>query len=93
MFLHLGNDITVFAKDIVAFFDFENTTTSKITRKFLNDSETEKNVINVSCEDLPKSFVITEYRGKIKIYISPISTSTLLKRFDEANKDDIYIKT
>lgn len=91
MFLHLGNDITVFAKDIVAVFDFENTTTSKLTRKFLNAGEAKNCVINVSCEDLPKSFVITEYRKKVKIYISPISTSTLLKRFEEANREEIYM--
>lgn len=93
MFLHLGGDITVFTKDIVAMFDFENTTTSKLTRKFLNDAESKNDVVNVSCEDLPKSFVITEYRGKTKIYISPISTATLLKRFDESNNDEIYIRT
>lgn len=90
MFLHLGGDITVFAKDIVAIFDFENTTTSKLTRKFLNDGEAAKNVINVSCEDLPKSFVITEYRKKVKIYISPISTATLIKRFEETGENDVF---
>ncbi len=93
MFLHLGGDVNVFTEDIIAIFDFENTTTSKITQKFLNSGEIEKIIINVSLEDLPKSFVITEYRGKTKIYISPISTSTLLKRFEEASKEKIYIKT
>lgn len=82
MILHLGGGVTVFAEDVVAFFDFENTTTSRITQNFLNTSESEKIIINVSLEDLPKSFVVTEYKNKVKIYISPISTSTLLKRFE-----------
>ena len=36
-------------------------------------------VINVSME-LPKSFVVCSSEGKIKVYISQISSSTLLKR-------------
>ena len=69
MFLHLGSDVMVFVKDIIAIFDFETTTLSKIT----------------------KSFIITEVDRKSKIYISPISSSTLNKRFEELYSDDIYI--
>ncbi len=91
MFLHLGSDVMVFVKDIIAIFDFETTTLSKITREFLSISEEEEFIINVSEEDLPKSFIITEVDRESKIYISPISSSTLNKRFEELYSDDIYI--
>lgn len=83
MYLHIGSDCVVYSGDIVAIFDFENTTTSKITREFLAVMQEEDFIINVSEEDLPKSFIVTENEGKIKVYISPISTATILKRMKE----------
>jgi hypothetical protein len=38
----------------------------------------------VSEEDLPRSFVLTEVKGMSRIYISPISSVTLNKRYEEA---------
>ena len=92
MFLHLGSDVTIFTKDIIAIFDFENTTVSKKTREFLNICEDEEFIVNVSENDLPKSFIVTEVNGKSKVYISPISTATLYKRFEEAKTSDIFIE-
>lgn len=80
MYLHLGSDISVNKKYIIAIFDLDNTSTSKITQEFLKYSTLEGRVINVSEEDLPKSYVLTEERGEVKLYISPISSSTLNKR-------------
>ena len=79
MYIHLGNEMVVSEKDIVGIFDLETTTISKHTRKFLEVSEKNKQVINVSYE-LPKSFIITNKNNKNKVYISQISTSTLQKR-------------
>jgi hypothetical protein len=79
MYIHLGNEMVVSEKDIVGIFDLETTTISKHTRKFLEVSEKQKQVINVSYE-LPKSFIITNKNNKNKVYISQISTSTLQKR-------------
>lgn len=85
MYLHIGSDLMVYSGDIVAILDFEKTTTSKITRKFLAISQEEDFIVNVSEEDLPKSFIVTEYKGKVKVYISPISSATLHKRLSEGN--------
>lgn len=79
MFLHLGGDTVVSMKDVIAIFDLENTSISKITREFLHVAEEEGFVINVS-DDLPKSYILTEYHHKSRVYISPISAATLLKR-------------
>lgn len=61
---------------MIAVFDIENTSTSKITRDFLNKAGKEKKVIYVS-EDMPKSFVVTDRA----VYISSLSSQTLIKRF------------
>lgn len=79
MFLHLGSDVVVNMADVIAILDLDVTSTSKITREFLAVAEDEGFVVNVS-EDLPKSFVITEIDKKSRVFVSPISTATLLKR-------------
>ena len=80
MYLHLGADISVNQKYIVGIFDLDNTSTSKITREYLNTATKENKVINVSEEDLPRSFIVIKERGIEKVYVSPISSHTLSKR-------------
>ncbi|MDP4109050.1 MAG: DUF370 domain-containing protein [Bacillota bacterium] len=79
MYLHLGRDVAVSTKTIIGIFDLDTTSYSKITRAFLSDSEKEGHVVNIS-EEVPKSFVLCEEQGKKSLYISQISTATLLKR-------------
>ncbi|MBE7048539.1 MAG: DUF370 domain-containing protein [Ruminococcaceae bacterium] len=79
MFLHLGSDVVVNMADVIAILDLDVTSTSGITREFLAVAEDEGFVVNVS-EDLPKSFIITEIDKKSRVFVSPISTATLLKR-------------
>ena len=63
----------------------ENTTNSKITKEFLKKYEKNKKIINVSMMDLPKSYILVKDKEE-KLYISPISSQTLLKR---ANEEEI----
>jgi len=79
MFLHLGKDVVVNLKNVIAIMDLETTTISKISKEFLAVAEEEGFIVNIS-DDLPKSFIITEVDKKSKIYISPISSVTLYKR-------------
>ena len=79
MFLHLGGDTVVALKDVIAIFDLDITSISKITREFLHVAEEEGFVINVS-EDLPKSYVLAETNRESRVYVSPISAATLLNR-------------
>jgi len=82
MFLHLGSDVVVNSKDVIAILDLDVTSTSKITREFLRVAEDEGFVVNVS-DDLPKSFVIAEIDKESRVFVSPISSATLLKRARE----------
>ncbi len=88
MYLHLGGDTVVAQKDIIAIFDLDITSTSKITREFLHVAEEEGFVVNVSPMDLPKSYVLTEGNRETRVFISPISAATLLKR---ANHFEDYL--
>ena len=87
MYLHLGNDVVVRKKDIVAVFDMDNTTVSKHSRRFLTIAQQKGAVVDIT-EDLPKSYIVTEYEGEIKVYISSVSSKTLQKRW--SNKKIIY---
>ncbi len=76
MYLHLGQNTVVTHDEILGIFDIDNTTVSKNTRDYLSKAEKDGRIIYVSNE-LPKSFIVCENK---KVYISQISSSTLLKR-------------
>ena len=70
MFLHLGGDIVVKTKTIIAIMDLETSSVSKITKEFLKIATKEDNVININTYELPKSYVICEENGEKKVYVS-----------------------
>ncbi len=75
MFLHIGENTVVTDKEIIGIFDMDTSTVNKATRVYLAQAEKNKKIEYVNY-DLPKSFVVTDK----KIYVSPINTSTLLRR-------------
>lgn len=86
MILHLGNDVSVLKRDIIAILDIENSSTSKITKEYLANAGKSGWVVTCSY-DMPKSFVIAlDKNFSEKLYISSISASTLIKRFSDQNK-------
>lgn len=80
MYLHLGNDAVVLKETVVGIFDLDTSTVSKHTRSYLASAEREGRVVTVSSE-LPRSFVAAEENGNITVYISQLSSQTLLKRY------------
>lgn len=80
MYLHLGSDVVILKKSIIGIFDLDTSTVSKNTRNYLTLAEREGRVVTVSYE-LPRSFVAVSENGEIKIYISQLSSQTLLKRY------------
>ena len=79
MYLHLGQNTVVNMKDIVGVFEMDNSTVSKHTRNNLTRAQKEHRVVNVSME-LPKSFIVCREGGREIVYLSQISTATLLRR-------------
>ena len=79
MYLHLGQSVVVPETTVVGVFDLDNTTGSHITRRFLNQAEKDRKVISVS-DELPKSFIVCNENNKTVIYLSQLTSQTLLKR-------------
>lgn len=87
VFLHIGAEEIVFIRDILAIMDIERTTTSKTTREFLKGCEERGMIITVG-SDIPKSFIVAMRDGKQKVYLSPISSTTLYKRAMKQTQDN-----
>ncbi len=80
MFLNLGGKI-VRQKDIIAILDLETTSVSGRTREFLRKCG-ERGVMVDAAEDIPKSYVLCVGSDGEKVYISQLSSATLLKRLE-----------
>lgn len=75
MFVHLGGDIVIRSKDIIAILDRQVRETSETTDDFLSFYEQSKEVEEI-VKEMTKSIVITTNQ----IYYSPISSTTLKRR-------------
>ncbi|RKO65507.1 extracellular matrix regulator RemB [Desulfofundulus salinus] len=75
MFLHLGGDVIIPKKDVIAILNVR-AQNSPITREFLEIVRSEKTVQIIAEKGKEKSYVLT----REQIYVSPISCSTLKKR-------------
>lgn len=74
MFLHLGGDVIVRLKNVIAIFDLE-VAGAPASKEYLQIAKDEGFLVDIS-EGSPKSFVTTDR----KVYLSPISSVTLKKR-------------
>ncbi len=95
MYIHLGQDISIMQKDIIGIFDLDTSTNSKRTRDYLTAAEQQGDVVSITNE-LPKTFIVCRSKerksGRI-IYLSQISSTTLLKRSFKLFKFDIKEET
>lgn len=79
MYLHLGKNVSVDTKDIIAILDLDKISIAKYSREFLKVAEEEGFVKSVT-EDIPKSVVICETDGQSVVYITNISSKALAGR-------------
>lgn len=80
MFLHLGENVVIPQKEVIAILDMESVNSIDSDR-FLRISDEDGFVKRINNE-IPKSIVLTERDKKSIIYLSPISSVTLVKRSD-----------
>lgn len=98
MYLHLGNDAVIRSDEVVAVFDMDNTTIARQSRGFLAEAQRTGRIIDI-CDDLPKSYIVTNSGGITKVYISSVSSKTIAKRAKsprfadtEKNEFSLYLK-
>ncbi len=75
MFLHLGEDIVLQTKEIVAIIDSNVVEESEIVKEFIDVNDRKNNIVHIS-DGTVKSIVIT----KKKVYFSPLTAVTLKRR-------------
>ena len=83
MYLRISNNYVVPKNEIIGIFDMDNTTVSRQGRDFLPVAEQNGELI-YSADDLPKSYVVTEHEGKIRVYLSSFSSKLLIGRAKKA---------
>ncbi|AFV01032.1 hypothetical protein UNSWDHB_248 [Dehalobacter sp. UNSWDHB] len=76
MFLHIGNNIMVRKDKIILILDLDTAGSNQISRGLLNKMMKKGTVQNITEKGKEKSFVMTDS----EYYLSPISSSTLMKR-------------
>lgn len=84
MFLHLGGDVVTPKKDVIAILDV-CCLFSPVTVEFVEITKEKKNIYIIAEKGKEKSYVITNR----KVFVSPISCSTLKKRAESflSNED------
>ncbi|MFI3249415.1 MAG: DUF370 domain-containing protein [Eubacteriales bacterium] len=81
MFLYLGGGVFLKESELIGIFDLDNSSWAHKTREFLASAQKCGEVVSLS-DQLPRSFVVAQRQGKRKIYISERYPSTLSKRFE-----------
>lgn len=80
MYIHIGEDLNIRLREIIAILDHGSIDSSELIKEFFNHHKGE--IINLS-KNPYKSVVVTND----KVYLSPIASGTLKKR---ANQVKIY---
>jgi hypothetical protein len=89
MYVHLGGEYSISDRFIVGIFDMDSITSRQTDMiRFLTEAEKSGRAEYVS-EEIPRSVVVTVDR----VYFSPISTATLLKRLTDmyTHADKIFV--
>lgn len=79
MFIHIGGDVTVMARSVIAILDAKRQGQAPDTQAFLKFMEEQGSIVRID-EAEQKSYVITD----TTVYISPISSVTLKKRAEDS---------
>ncbi len=82
MYIHLGNNYIVSSKDIIAILNIEPPI-SKDIKEIIEIAKMEKNIFNINEKGKEKALIICID----KVYLSPISSTTLFRRSENFYKE------
>lgn len=75
MYIHLGNNYVIPAREIVAIINIENSLSNDL-EDIIDNARLDKILVNISELGKEKTLLITDK----KVYLSPISSITLYRR-------------
>jgi extracellular matrix regulatory protein B len=84
MYIHIGEDLNIRAKDIITILDKESVNSSELITEFFDHHQ--EQIVNLSKKPF-KSVVITGGH----VYLSPIASGTLKKRSNQITIQDFYL--
>lgn len=73
MYYNIGAAMALNSKELIGIFDIDATTVSKKTRDYLSTCEKQGKLKNISNENIPLSFIVSEKQT----YFSSISAKTI----------------
>lgn len=79
MYVHIGKDVIIESKNIIAIFDIQTLQKKNSLENICKNLKISDKIIDVS-DNNQKSLIITNKNNKTKGYISNISSTTLGKR-------------
>ncbi|OEH91993.1 extracellular matrix regulator RemB [Bacillus solimangrovi] len=85
MFIHLGEEIVIRSKDVVAIIDGQLLESSSIMAEFIQGQEQVGRIKQVSTNNI-KSIIVT----KKQVYFSPLSSVTLKRRSQMITELDLF---
>ncbi len=86
MILHLGQDVSVFVRDVVMIMDVQRVNASHRTRQYVERARENGNYFHL-CQGEAKSYVLVQKgKGDSVLYTSNISAATLYKRCQRPSK-------
>jgi extracellular matrix regulatory protein B len=84
MYVHVGGEYSISDRFIIGIFDLDSISPKqKDTLHFLSEAEKDGKVEYIS-DDIPRSVILTLDR----VYISPISVTTIRKRISDGPRGD-----
>jgi len=87
MYVHIGKDMIIDSKNIIAIFDIETLEKKNSLENVCKNLKISDNIIDVS-ENNKKSLIIVDKNNQTKGYISNISSMTLGKRTSKYERMD-----
>jgi uncharacterized protein YaiL (DUF2058 family) len=87
MIIHIGNNISLLERDILLILDRKTVELSKVNKAFVNNLIDNNELMNNMNPDI-KSYIIVQEKGNLKLYVSNISSTSLLNRHRDIDRRD-----
>jgi len=80
MIVHIGNDVVIPVKNIVAVIGIDTIESEDCNKEFLKKAKDRGFIKDISNNDKQKSVILAKAKDKCIVYLSPISSITIARR-------------